>query len=133
MHYFNREERCGDIQIFKCWLPAADLAGPSVARCLLAHSQSPSDYLTAGFPGSWDKVPVLVIVNPINATEKGNSSDFLTAEFSGVIDPDPDYDKGSWSVIWSVLGARHFLSLRHRDVRHLLNHCATAPLRRFFS
>ena len=26
-----------------------------------------------------------------------------------------------------------FFSLRHRDVRHLLNHCATAPLRCFFS
>ena len=26
-----------------------------------------------------------------------------------------------------------FFSSRHRDVRHLLNHCATAPPRRFFS
>ena len=39
-----------------------------------------------------------------------------------------------FTVIEISAGARAtFLSSRHRDVRHLLNRCATAPLRRFFS
>ena len=35
----------------------------------------------------------------------------------------------------AVLAARHFFysSSRHRDVRHFLNLCTTAPPRRFFS